>query len=83
MPQLFSIRPNPPCRDKPLVISWGGSYPAHFTVTFNPPGTSTSYTLTSGNQTVTVPAGAITLNISDDDGNSDDLSSPCVNCDAG
>lgn len=80
MTQLFSIRPNPPCRGQDLLISWGGSLPAHITATFNPPGTSTQYTLTSATKTVPVPAGAITLNLADDDGNSDDLSSPCVNC---
>lgn len=77
--QLFNISPSVPVCGRDVKITHSGVLPIEIVVTFTPPGTSQTYTLTSAAPSIKVgvPANAVTMNVQDLSGQSADFNEVC------
>lgn len=82
MTQLFTIAPSPPCEGEMATLCYSGDRPINVTVRCTPPGSSTVYTIPASSECISfqIPEGAITCNIVDESGASDDLNTPVQEC---
>ena len=80
MTQLFSISPDPPCKGQDLTITYTGTPPVNITTAIDGGAPSRHTIADDTGVTISVPSNAVSINIHDESGASDDLDVATVTC---